>query len=73
MLYEVITVRAGEAYAFEADGQTVVLNEEDLLIEPVHKQGFVVETEGAVSVILDTTLSQTLIEEGFVRERNNFV
>ena len=62
------TVRAGETYSFEADGQTVSLVEEDLLIEPVHKDGFVVETQGALSVILDTTLTEELIEEGFVRE-----
>ena len=62
------TVRAGETYTFEAGGQTVELIEEDLLIEPIHKEGFVVETEGPLSVILDTTLSKALIEEGFVRE-----
>ena len=62
------TVRAGETYTFEADGQTVALVEEDLLIEPIHKEGFVVETEGPISVILDTTLSKALVEEGFVRE-----
>jgi isoleucyl-tRNA synthetase len=62
------TVRAGETYTFEADGQTVSLIEEDLLIEPIHKEGFVVETQGSLSVILDTTLSESLIEEGFVRE-----
>ncbi len=61
-------VRAGETYTFEADGQTVALTEEDLLIEPIHKEGFVVESEGPLSVILDTTLSNALIEEGFVRE-----
>ena len=61
-------VRAGETYTFEAGGQTVALVEEDLLIEPIHKEGFVVETEGPLSVILDTTLSKALIEEGFVRE-----
>jgi isoleucyl-tRNA synthetase len=64
----VAAVKNGGTYSFDADGQTVELKEEDLLIEPVQKEGFTVETEREVSVILDTVLTPELIEEGFVRE-----
>ena len=62
------TVRADGVYKFDANGETVELTEEDMLIEPTHKEGYVVETTGQSSVILETTLSDKLIEEGFVRE-----
>jgi isoleucyl-tRNA synthetase len=61
-------VRGGGTYSFTVDGTEVALTEEDLLIEPKQKEGFVMETEGGVSVILETTLTDELIEEGFVRE-----
>ena len=44
------------------------LLEEDMLIEPTQKEGYMVESAGDISVILETTLSDELIEEGFVRE-----
>jgi isoleucyl-tRNA synthetase len=61
-------VKDGGTYSFSVDGASVDLKEEDLLIEPVQKQGFTVETEREISVILDTVLTPELIEEGFVRE-----
>jgi len=64
----VSAVRGGGTYSFTVDGAEVALTEEDLLIEPRQKEGFVVETEGGVGVILETTLTDELIEEGFVRE-----
>ena len=62
------TVRSEGAYSFEAEGQNVILAEEDMLIEPVQRAGYVVETDGPAGVILETTLTDDLIEEGFVRE-----
>ncbi len=61
-------VRGGGTYSFGANGTEVVLTEEDLLIEPKQKEGFVVESDGGVSAILETTLTDALIEEGYVRE-----
>ena len=46
----------------------VVLLEEDLLITMVQAEGFVTEGDNTVTVVLDTKLSDELIEEGFVRE-----
>ena len=53
---------------FEAAGTEVSLKEEDLLIEPTQKEGYVSETGGDITVVLDTNLTPELIEEGFVRE-----
>lgn len=67
-LHIVNTVRADGVYTFDVSGETIKLLEEDMLIEPTHKEGYVVETSGDVGVILETTLTDELIEEGFVRE-----
>ena len=61
-------VAGGGVYRFEVNGQPVSLAEEDLLIEPMQKEGFAVETEGEYAVILDETLTPELIAEGNVRE-----
>ena len=61
-------VAGGGVYRFEVNGQSVSLAEEDLLIEPMQKEGFAVETEGEYAVILDETLTPELIAEGNVRE-----
>lgn len=53
---------------FEFDGSEVILKEEDLLIDMTQTEGYVSESDGSITVILDITLSEELIEEGFVRE-----
>ncbi len=62
------TLKAHGVYKFSVDGAMVELAEEDMLIEPTHREGYVVESYGGVGVILETTLTKELIEEGFVRE-----
>ena len=52
----------------DIDGNKVELTEEDLLIETAQTEGYVTETDGDTSVVLDTNLTPELIEEGFVRE-----
>lgn len=56
------------ALKFEVNGEPVALTEEDLLIETVQKEGYVSESDNSVTVVLDTNLSDALIEEGFVYE-----
>jgi len=56
------------ALKFDIGGTEVVLSKEDLLIEPVQKDGYVSENDNQVTVVLDTNLTPELIEEGFVRE-----
>ncbi len=61
-------LRAEGALKFEVDGVNVELTEADLLIETAQSERYVTESEGEVSVVLDTSLTPELIEEGFVRE-----
>ncbi len=46
----------------------VVLLKEDLLITMTQMEGYVTESDNEVTVVLDTNLTDELIEEGFVRE-----
>ena len=61
-------VKNGGTYSFDADGNKIDLTEEDLLVEPIQKEGFMVETSDKYAVVIDTVLTDSLIEEGFVRE-----
>lgn len=53
---------------FMIDNVDVMLTTEDLLIEMSQAEGFVSENDNQVTVVLDTNLSEALIEEGFVYE-----
>ena len=53
---------------FDVNGQEVVLFKEDLLIDTAQTEGYVSENEGGITVVLDTNLTEELLEEGFVRE-----
>ncbi len=44
------------------------LEKEDLLIETAQVEGFESVSDGGITVVLDTNLTDELIEEGFVRE-----
>ncbi len=44
------------------------LSEEDLLIEAKQKEGFESNSDYGITVVIDTNLTEELIEEGFVRE-----
>lgn len=50
------------------DGSEAVLLREDLLIEAAQMEGYVSDSDSGITVVLDTKLSEALIEEGFVRE-----
>ena len=52
----------------DIDGNKIELEREDLLIESAKTEGFATESDNGVTVVLDTNLSDELIEEGFVRE-----
>ena len=53
---------------FSVDSMPVELSEEDLLIEMVKQEGFVTEADSEFTVVLDTNLTEELLEEGFIRE-----
>ena len=62
------TLKAQGALTFDVDGTEVSLAEEDLLIDMKQKEGYVTEADNNVTVILDTNLTEELIEEGFMYE-----
>ena len=53
---------------FDINGVAVELSKDDLLIEMVQKEGYVSEADNTVTVVLDTNLTEELLEEGFVYE-----
>ena len=52
----------------QLSGGEAKLTQEDLLIDTAQKEGFSAQQDGGITVVLDTVLTQELIEEGFVRE-----
>ncbi len=52
----------------DVNGQEVTLFKEDLLIDMAQMEGYVSESDNGVTVVLDTNLTEELLEEGFVRE-----
>ena len=50
------------------DGKEEILEKEDLLIEGAQMEGYVSNSDQGITVVLDTNLTEELIEEGFVRE-----
>ena len=61
-------LRTNGVLKLDINGNDVELTEEDLLIETAQIEGYVSESDGETSVVLDTNLTPELIEEGFVRE-----
>ena len=61
-------VARGETQEFAIDGERVVLEPEDLLIETASAEGFACAEEGGYLVGLDTTLNEVLRLEGAARE-----
>ncbi|MEZ3461302.1 MAG: isoleucine--tRNA ligase [Lachnospiraceae bacterium] len=61
-------LKANGFIAFDVNGTEVRLVEEDLLIDISQKEGYVTEADNTVTVVLDTNLTEELVEEGFVYE-----
>jgi len=59
--------RSGK-YAMQVNGVEIVLESEDVEIIPVDMPGWKVANSGAITVALDVTLSEGLINEGLARE-----
>ena len=54
--------------SFNVNGVTVELTKDDLLIDTAQKEGYVTQEDNRMTVVLDTNLTEELIEEGFVYE-----
>ncbi len=61
-------LEAEGALRFEVNGTAVELARDDLLIEMSQKPGYVSEADNVMTVVLDTNLTDALVEEGFVYE-----
>ena len=61
-------LNASGSLTFDVNGVEVSLTKEDLLIEMTQKEGYVSEADNNMTVVLDTNLSDELVEEGFVFE-----
>ena len=61
-------LKADGVIKFTADDTDIALTEEDLLIDVAKMEGYVTEGDNYVTVVIDTTLTPELIEEGYVRE-----
>ena len=62
------TALSGTAYEFEVEGQNVSLAKDDMLITTRGAAGYSVETDGEMTVALDTTITPELEREGAARE-----
>ena len=61
-------LNAEGAIKFDVDGVTVELTKDDLLIDIAQKPGYVAEADNTMTVVLDTNLTEELVEEGYVLE-----
>ncbi len=64
----VAELNAGDFVTVVVDGTEEKIAREDLLIETVKNEKFVSTEDKGITVVLDTNLTEELIEEGFVRE-----
>ena len=62
------TVKNGGVEYIEIDDTQIGLNSENLLITMQGKEGFAFSGEGEIGVIIDTTITPELEEEGILRE-----
>lgn len=62
------SLHLGKEVTMNLDGEPFTLSEQHVLITIDSKEGFDVESHAGLFIILDTQLTDELIEEGFVRE-----
>ena len=64
----IATLNKGENIKLTVEGTDVEFGIDDVLVETLQKDGFVSDSDSAYTVVLDTNLTEELVEEGFVRE-----
>ena len=68
---EVVQGERSQQFKIALDGREVVLSTEEVLVIRQEREGFAVESDGALSVALVTELDDDLVDEGFARELVN--
>ena len=63
-----LKIQNGEVEEITIGEETIALNNENLLITMQGKDGFAFSGEGEIGVVLDTTITEELKEEGHLRE-----
>ncbi|MBN2899912.1 MAG: isoleucine--tRNA ligase [Clostridia bacterium] len=61
-------VQAGESITVDLNGESFTATEEHLQVNIAAKEGFTVNMENNIFAILDTTLNERLVHEGYARE-----
>jgi len=61
-------VQAGEKITVDLNGEAFTASEEHVQVNIAAKEGFTVNMENNVFAILDTTLNEALVHEGYARE-----
>ena len=62
------TIQKGNTVTINVDGTEIELNSENLLVTMQGLEGYAFAGEGEVGVVLDTTITEALKEEGHLRE-----
>ena len=63
-----LKIQKGEEEVIKIGEEEITLNSENLLITMQGKEGFAFAGEGEIGVVLETTITEELKEEGYVRE-----
>ena len=66
--FEIVDAVENGVYTTKIDGKTVEFAKDDLLVAVKDRPGFAAETEGDITVILNTDVTPELISEGLARE-----
>lgn len=61
-------LEAGETVTIDLDGEPMEINKEFVMITIAAKEGFTVAMENNLFIIIDTTLTKELVDEGYARE-----
>ena len=64
----VSTVKSGEVYKTEFEGDTFEFALDDLLISTTSAEGFIAASDMGITVVMDTTVTEELKAEGVMRE-----
>jgi isoleucyl-tRNA synthetase len=69
----IIAIEKDKTYTMKVEGEDVTISIEDVEIVSTEIEGWMVESEGGVTVAVDTELTEALIAEGYAREFVNRV